>query len=96
MPTLAVSVTEFVPSLTDFLNQVQYCGQVLGIERGKRVVARVVPVAAVDGFALDRVDALRAQGPQLAAADTAGMAADARRVRAQLSPSRGRTDPWVS
>ena len=96
MATLAVSVTEFARSLSDFLNQVQYRGQVLDIERGKRVVARVTPVAAVDGFPLDRIDALLAQGPQLAAADRAGMADDVRRVRAQLSHSRGRTDPWVS
>lgn len=68
----------------------------LDIERGKRVVARVAPVAAVDGFPIDRIDAFLAQGPQLAAADRAGMADDARRVRAQLSSSRGRIDPWAS
>lgn len=96
MATLSVSVTEFARSLSDFLNQVQYRGQVLDIERGKRVVARVAPVAAADGFPLDRIDALLALGPQLAAADRAGLADDARRVRAQLGNSRGRTDPWVS
>ena len=96
MATLAVSVTEFARSLSDFLNQVQYRGQELDIERGKRVVARVAPVAVVDGFPLDRLDAMLAQGPQLAAADSASLADDARKVRAQLSKARSRTDPWVS
>ena len=96
MATLAVSVTEFARSLSDFLNQVQYCGLVLDIERGKRVVARVVPVAAVDGFPLDRLDAMLAQGPQLATADRASMAEDIRQMRAQSSKARSRTDPWGS
>ncbi len=96
MVALAVSVTEFARSLSDFLNQVQYRGLVLDIERGKRVAARVVPVAAVEGFPLDRLDAMLAQGPQLAAADRTSMADDTRKVRAQLSKARGRTDPWVS
>jgi hypothetical protein len=96
MATLAISVTEFARGLSDFLNQVQYRGQVLDIKRGKRVVARVAPVAAVDGFPLDRLDAMLAQGPQLAAGDRASMADDTRQVRAQLNKARGRTDPWVS
>ena len=96
MATLAVSVTEFARSLSDFLNQVQYCGLVLDIERGKRVVARVVPVAAVDGFPLDRLDAMLAQGPQLATADRASMAEDTRQMRAQSSKARSRTGPWGS
>jgi len=96
MATLAVSVTEFARSLSDFLNQVQYRGQVLDIERGKRVVARVAPVAAVEGFPLDRLDALLAQGPQLATAERASMADDTRQVRTQLGKARGRSDPWGS
>ena len=96
MATLAVSVTEFARRLSDFLNQVQYRGQVLDIERGKRVVARVAPVGAVDGFPLDRLDAMLAQGPQLTAADRAGMADDTRKLRAQMRKARSRTDPWGS
>lgn len=96
MVNLAVSVTEFARRLSDFLNQVQYRGQVLDIVRGKRVAARVVPVTAVDGFPLDRLDALLAQGPLLVAADRAGLADDARKVRAQLSKARSRSDRWIS
>jgi hypothetical protein len=96
MATLVVSVTEFARSLSDFLNQVQYRGQVLDIERGKRVVARVAPVAVGEGFPLDRLDEMLARGPQLAAAERASMADDTGQVRAQLSKARSRTDPWVS
>ncbi len=44
MNTMIVNATEFSRGLSEFLNQVQYTGQVLDIERGKRVVARVSPV----------------------------------------------------
>ena len=90
MATLAVTVKEFARSLSDFLNQVPYRRQVPDIERCKSVVARVAPVAAVDGFPIDRLDAMLAQGPQLAAADRARLADDARKVRAQLSKARNR------
>lgn len=93
MSTLSINVTEFSRSLSDFLNQVQYRGQVLNIERGKRVVARVSPVSAVDGFPIDHLDALLARGPQLDAADRKAMVKDLRAARAQ---SRSRADPWAS
>ena len=93
MDSLAVNVTEFSRNLSDFLNQVQYRGQVLDIERGKRVVARVSPVSAIDGYPIAQLDALLARGPQLDAADRKLMAKDLRAMRAQ---SRSRTDPWAS
>ena len=93
MSILAVNVTEFSRSLSDFLNQVQYRGQVLNIERGKRVIARVSPVSAVDGYPIDQLDALLARGPRLDAADRNAMVKDLRALRAQ---TRSRADPWVS
>lgn len=93
MGTLAVNVTEFSRSLSDFLNQVQYRGQVLDIERGKRIVARVSPVSAVDGYPISQLDDLLARGAQLEASDRAAMAADVRALRVQ---SRSRADPWAS
>ena len=45
MPTVSVSVTEFSRGLSEFLNHVQYQGQILDIERGKRDIARVSPDA---------------------------------------------------
>lgn len=93
MGTLAVNVTEFSRSLSDFLNQVQYRGQVLDIERGKRIVARVSPVSAVDGYPISQLDDLLARGAQLDAADRAAMAKDVRALRVQ---SGSRADPWAS
>ena len=93
MNSLAVNVTEFSRNLSDFLNQVQYRGQVLDIERGKRVVARVSPVSAVDGYPIAQLDALLARGPRLEVTDRKTMAQDLRALRAQ---SRARADPWAS
>ncbi len=93
MSTLSINVTEFSRGLSDFLNQVQYRGQVLDIERGKRVVARVSPVSAVDGYPIEQLDALLARGPQLDAANRKAMAKDMRTARSRL---RSRADPWAS
>jgi antitoxin (DNA-binding transcriptional repressor) of toxin-antitoxin stability system len=96
MSALTVNATDFSRRLSEFLNQVQYKGQVLDIERGKRVVARVSPVPALsglDGFPLAQLDGLMARGPQLAANDRKLMARDVQAVRGHLKP---RPDPWVS
>ena len=93
MSTLSINVTEFSRGLSDFLNQVQYRGQVLDIERGKRVVARVSPVSAVDGYPIEQLDALLARGPRLDKADSNSMVKDLRAARTQL---RSRPDPWAS
>lgn len=93
MPTLAINVTEFSRGLSDFLNQVQYRGQVLDIERGKRVVARVSPVALADGYPIAQLDGLLANGPPLSPAERVSMAKDIRLIRTGL---RGRADPWAS
>ena len=96
MNTLTVNATDFSRSLSEFLNQVQYKGQVLDIERGKRVVARVSPVPAlsgIDGFPLAQLDEFMAKGPQLATSDRKLMARDVQAVRGRLKP---RPDPWAS
>ena len=92
MPPIAVSVTDFSRSLSDFLNQVQYRGQVLDIERGKRVVARLAPVSPVDGFPISQLDAFLAKAPRLPAAEAAAMSKDVRAVRTRL---RVRADAWA-
>ena len=43
MSVVALTVTEFSRGLSDFLSQVQYQGQSLDIQRGKRVVPRNQP-----------------------------------------------------
>jgi hypothetical protein len=93
MNALAVNVTEFSRGLSDYLNHVQYRGQVFDIERGKRVIARVSPASAADGFPIDQLDGFLSGGPQLASAERAAMAQDLRAVRAKLT---NRADPWAS
>lgn len=65
MATVSVSVTEFSRGLSEFLSHVQYQGQVLNIERGGRIIARVSPVTLTDGFPIDQLDDFLAKGPQL-------------------------------
>ena len=93
MPAITVNATEFSRGLSDFLNQVQYNNQVLDIERGKRVVARVSPVMPANGFPLSQLDALLAKGPRLPPLDAVAMAEDVGLARAKLVH---RADPWAS
>jgi antitoxin (DNA-binding transcriptional repressor) of toxin-antitoxin stability system len=90
MASVTVTVTEFSRSLSEFLSQVQYQGQVLDIARGKRVIARVSPVAAAEGFPVAQLDALFANGPKLGA-DGEAMAKDVSGLRATL---RNRKTAW--
>jgi hypothetical protein len=93
MSVVALTVTEFSRGLSDFLSQVQYQGQSLDIQRGKRVVARVLPAVASTGFPIDRLDELLAKGPQLTAAERQAMVADVGALRSKLT---ARDDPWAS
>ena len=90
---LTVTVTEFSRSLSDFLSQVQYQGQSLDIQRGKRVIARVLPAVAANGFPLDKLDALLTGGPQLSTTERLAMASD---VASQRSKLVARSDRWAS
>jgi hypothetical protein len=49
MSVIALTVAKFSRGLSNFLNQVQYQGQTLDIQRGKRVVARVLPAGISEG-----------------------------------------------
>ncbi|MFN5350199.1 MAG: hypothetical protein ACK5A0_11775 [Polaromonas sp.] len=93
MSVVALTVTEFSRGLSDFLSQVQYQGQSLDIQRGKRVVARVLPAVASSGFPIDQLDDALAKGPQLKASERLSMAEDVRHVRANL---KSKSDPWAS
>ncbi len=92
MSVLALTVTEFSRGLSDFLSQVQYQGQSLDIQRGKRVVARVLPAVATSGFPIDQLDDFLAKGPQLKASERQSMADDVAGVRTGLI---ARDDPWA-
>ena len=93
MAVVALTVTEFSRSLSDFLSQVQYQGQSLDIQRGKRVIARVLPAVASSGFPIDRLDAFLATGPQVSKSERQSMASD---LAAQRSKLVARNDPWAS
>lgn len=73
-----------VVNITEFLNQVQYKGVVLDIERSKRIVARISPARQADGFPIQQLDDLLGKGPQLSATDKLLMDSDVRAVREQL------------
>lgn len=93
MAVTAVTVTEFARGLSDFLSQVQYRGLTLDIRRGKKLVARVTPPGAADGFPLDQLDDFLARGPQLSAPERQSMAKDLRALRApRVAPE----DSWAS
>jgi hypothetical protein len=93
MGVVALTVTEFSRGLSDFLSQVQYQGQSLDIQRGKRVVARVLPATASSGFPIDRLDDFLSKGPQLSAAERLSMVEDMASQRSKLVE---RDDPWAS
>ena len=95
MNTLTVNATEFSRGLSEFLNQVQYTGRTLDIERGKRVVARVSPVTTApvsEGFPITQLAGLLAKGALLAA-DRKRMVKDLAAVRSGLG---AKADPWGS
>lgn len=91
MSVIALTVTEFSRGLSNFLSQVQYQGQTLDIQRGKKIVARVLPAGNADGFPIDRLDDMLAKGPQLSASERLAMAEDVSAVRANLVT---KDDPW--
>jgi hypothetical protein len=91
MNAIPVNVTDFSRGLSEFLNQVQYKGQVLNIERGKKIIARVSPVGSLDGFPISQLDQFLANGPQLSADERFSMVADLKEIRLNQSKSR---DPW--
>ena len=92
MSVVALTVTEFSRGLSGFLSQVQYQGQSLDIQRGKRVVARVLPAVASSGFPIDQLDDVLAKGPQLKAVERLTMTEDVRSVRTSLKT---KSDPWA-
>ena len=92
MSVIALTITEFSRSLSDFLSQVQYQGQSLEIQRGKRVIARVLPAVASSGFPIDQLDDALAKGPQLKTAERLALAEDIRSVRTNVKTTR---DPWA-
>lgn len=64
-----ISATEAARSFSEVLNQVQFRDTSFSIERGKKVIARLVPAAAPEGLALADLNCLFASLPHLAPAE---------------------------
>lgn len=94
MNNMTVNATEFSRGLSEFLNKVQYNGQIFDIERGKRVIARISPVTAPvsTGFPITKLDDLLAKSA-LPGDERMLMADDLRAVRTLLG---AKADPWGS
>ena len=94
MNNMTVNATEFSRGLSEFLNKVQYNGQIFDIERGKRVIARISPVAAPvsAGFPISQLDDLLTKSA-LPEDERALMADDLRAVRTLLGT---KANPWGS
>ena len=78
------SVTEFARALSDFLNLLQYPGQVFEIERGKRVVAQVSPASQKAGFPIAQIDDFLNSIPSLSTPERQIFSRDLKSVRSAL------------
>ncbi len=83
-----ISATKAARSFSEVLNQVQYRDTSFSIERGKKVIARLVPVATPQGMALADLNRLFAGLPRLGPAE-------AREWRAENKTSRRAKPPQI-
>ena len=83
-----ISATEAARSFSEVLNQVQYRDASFSIERGKKVVARLVPSAMPAGLALAELNRLFAGLPRLSPAE-------ARKWRAEGKTAGGARPPQI-
>lgn len=81
-----ISATEAARSFSKVLNQVQYCDMSFSIERGRKVVARLVPPASPAGLALADLNRLVAGLPHLGAAEAGKWRAEIRKMRRARRP----------
>lgn len=88
-----VSVTDFVRNFADLINGVAYRGDRLRLKRGKRVLAEVVPHAAVR--TLGEFAELMKNVPHLSRDDAHAFAKDVDEARSELN-RRPVEDPWES
>ena len=76
-----ISATEAARSFSEVLNQVQYRDMSFSIERGKKVVARLVPPALLAGLPLAELNRLFAGLPHLGPAEANKWKAEVRSTR---------------
>ena len=87
-----ISATEAARSFSEVLNQVQYRDMSFSIERGKKVVARLVPPALPVGLALADLNRLFAGLPHLASAEASQWRAEVKTLRRARRPQ---TRKWA-
>ncbi len=81
-----ISATEAARSFSEVLNQVQYRDMSFSIERGKKVIARLVPPALPAGLPLADLNRLIAGLPRLGQAEASKWRAEVRTVRRARRP----------
>lgn len=81
-----ISATKAARSFSEVLNQVQYRDTSFSIERGRKVVARLVPPALPAGLALADLNRLFAGLPQLDPAEARQWRAEIRTLRRARRP----------
>ena len=87
-----ISATEAARSFSEVLNQVQYRDTSFSIERGRRIVARLVPAALPAGLALADLNRLFAGLPHLAPAEASKWRAEVKTIRRARRPQ---TRKWA-
>lgn len=87
-----ISATQAARSFSEVLNQVQYRATSFSIERGKKVVARLVPAAVPMGLALADLNRLFSGLPHLAATEASQWRAEVKTLRRARRPQ---TRKWA-
>lgn len=87
-----ISATEAARSFSEVLNQVQYRDTSFSIERGKKIVARLVPAALPAGLALADLNRLFAGLPHLAPAEASQWRAEVKTLKRARRPQ---TRKWA-
>jgi len=86
MADKTISATEAARSFSEVLNQVQYRDVSFSIERGRKVVARLVPPAPPAGLALADLNSLFGSLPRLDPAEAKRWRAEVRTLRRARRP----------
>lgn len=81
-----ISATNAARSFSEVLDQVQFRDMSFSIERGKKVVARLVPAALPEGIALADLNRLFAGLPRLGAAEARKWQAENKTARKARRP----------
>ncbi len=85
-----INVTKAVRNFSDLLNRVYYHGISVELERGNRVIARIVPVKPAATLRVEDLNEFLASLPRLGE-DAEAFAEDVMSVRRDLPPERS---PW--